>query len=231
MHRPLPRRPVDPADGCRWLTKYYSNTVREGHLSELSPAKRGRRKSSNSFAFTSWWADATNQPITELADFTRTFFAKHTLLNILTRYCVFDVDRKLLVMRPYQIVAAERLLQRIATATNHRQLGTVAAGGYIWHTTGSGKTLTSFKAAQLARALPEIDKVLFVVDRKDLDYQTMAHTKLWKRLDAKNPAKGYGTIAVGKTWCGYETWLNRVREECEQHPQRYRSIVAPPKPN
>ena len=155
------------------LTKYYSNTVREGHLSELSPAKRGRRKSSNSFAFTSWWADATNQPITELADFTRTFFAKHTLLNILTRYCVFDVDRKLLVMRPYQIVAAERILQRIATATNHRQLGTVAAGGYIWHTTGSGKTLTSFKAAQLARALPEIDKVLFVVDRKDLDYQTM----------------------------------------------------------
>ncbi|WP_347269019.1 type I restriction endonuclease subunit R [Paracoccus sp. (in: a-proteobacteria)] len=155
------------------LTKYYSNTVREGHLSELSPVKRGRRKSSNSFAFTSWWADATNQPITELADFTRTFFAKHTLLNILTRYCVFDVDRKLLVMRPYQIVAAERILQRIATATNHRQLGTVAAGGYIWHTTGSGKTLTSFKAAQLARALPEIDKVLFVVDRKDLDYQTM----------------------------------------------------------
>jgi type I restriction enzyme R subunit len=86
---------------------------------------------------------------------------------------VFDVDRKLLVMRPYQIVAAERILQRIATATNHKQLGTVAAGGYIWHTTGSGKTLTSFKAAQLARGLPNIDKVLFVVDRKDLDYQTM----------------------------------------------------------
>jgi type I restriction enzyme R subunit len=105
--------------------------------------------------------------------FTKTFFAKHTLLNILTRYCVFDVDRKLLVMRPYQIVAAERILQRIATATNHKQLGTVAAGGYIWHTTGSGKTLTSFKAAQLARGLPDIDKVLFVVDRKDLDYQTM----------------------------------------------------------
>jgi type I restriction enzyme, R subunit len=155
------------------LTKYYSNTVREGHLSEVSPAKRGRRKSSNSFSFTSWWADAKNQPITELADFTKTFFARHTLLNILTRYCVFDVDRKLLVMRPYQIVAAERILQRIATSTNHRQLGKVAAGGYIWHTTGSGKTLTSFKAAQLARALPEIDKVLFVVDRKDLDYQTM----------------------------------------------------------
>lgn len=155
------------------LTKYYSNTTRDGHLAEQRGNRRARGKTSNSFAFTSWWADAKNQPITELADFTKTFFAKHTLLNILTRYCVFDVDRKLLVMRPYQIVAAERILQRIATATNHRQLGTVAAGGYIWHTTGSGKTLTSFKAAQLARGLPEIDKVLFVVDRKDLDYQTM----------------------------------------------------------
>ncbi|GHU04336.1 DEAD/DEAH box helicase [Alphaproteobacteria bacterium] len=154
------------------LTKYYSNTVRDGHLAEQR-SRRDRKKTSNSFSFTSWWADAKNQPITELADFTRTFFAKHTLLNILTRYCVFDVDRRLLVMRPYQIVAAERILQRIATATNHRQLGTVAAGGAIWHTTGSGKTLTSFKAAQLARGLPEIDKVLFVVDRKDLDYQTM----------------------------------------------------------
>ncbi len=154
------------------LTKYYSNTVRDGHLAEQR-GKRSRQKSSNSFAFTSSWADAKNQPITELVGFTKTFFAKHTLLNILTRYCVFDVDRKLLVMRPYQIVAAEQILQRIATATNHRQLGTVSAGGYVWHTTGSGKTLTSFKAAQLARGLPGIDKVLFVVDRKDLDYQTM----------------------------------------------------------
>ena len=154
------------------LTKYYSNTVRDGHLAEQR-SKRSRQKTSNSFAFTSWWADAKNLPITELAGFARTFFAKHSLLNVLTRYCVFDVDRKLLVMRPYQIVAAERILQRIATATNHRQLGSVAAGGYIWHTTGSGKTLTSFKAAQLARGLPDIDKVLFVVDRKDLDYQTM----------------------------------------------------------
>jgi type I restriction enzyme R subunit len=154
------------------LTKYYSNTVRDGHLAEQR-SKRSRQKTSNSFAFTSWWADAKNQPITDLAGFTKTFFAKHTLLNILTRYCVFDVDRKLLVMRPYQIVAAEQILQRIATSTNHRHLGTTDAGGYIWHTTGSGKTLTSFKAAQLARGLLEIDKVLFVVDRKDLDYQTM----------------------------------------------------------
>ncbi len=154
------------------LTKYYSNTVRDGHLAERR-GKRNRQKTSNSFAFASWWADAKNRAITGLTDFTRTFFAKHSLLNVLTRYCVFDVDRKLLVMRPYQIVAAEQILQRIASSTNLRQLGKTAAGGYIWHTTGSGKTLTSFKAAQLARALPEVDKVLFVVDRKDLDYQTM----------------------------------------------------------
>ncbi len=154
------------------LTKYYSNTVRDEHLAEQR-GKRSRRKTSNSFSFTSWWADAKNQPIAELTGFTTTFFAKHTLLNVLTRYCVFDVDHKLLVMRPYQIAATEQILQRIATSTNHQQLGTAAAGGYIWHTTGSGKTLTSFKAAQLVQKLPEIDKVLFVVDRKDLDYQTM----------------------------------------------------------
>lgn len=173
------------------LTKYYSNTVREGHLAEQR-SKRGKNKTSNSFAFTSWWADAKNRPITELTGFTKTFFAKHTLLNILTRYCVFDVDRKLLVMRPYQIVAAEQILQRIATSTNHKQLGTVAAGGYIWHTTGSGKTLTSFKAAQLARGLPDIDKVLFVVDRKDLDYQTM---KEYERFE-KGAANSNASTAV-----------------------------------
>lgn len=173
------------------LTKYYSNTVRDGHLAEQR-SKRSKSKTSNSFSFTSWWADAKNQPITELAGFTKTFFAKHSLLNVLTRYCVFDVDRKLLVMRPYQIVAAERILQRIGTATNHKQLGTVAAGGYIWHTTGSGKTLTSFKAAQLARGLSEIDKVLFVVDRKDLDYQTM---KEYERFE-KGAANSNTSTAV-----------------------------------
>jgi type I restriction enzyme, R subunit len=154
------------------LTKYYSNTVREGHLAEQR-GRRGRRHTSNSFAFASWWADARNRPITDLVHFTKTFFARHTVLNLVTKYCVFDVDRKLLVMRPYQIAAAERILQRIATATNHRQLGRIEAGGYVWHTTGSGKTLTSFKAAQLARGLAGIEKVVFVVDRKDLDYQTM----------------------------------------------------------
>lgn len=155
------------------LTKYYSNTTRETHIAETAGRRKSRRVTSNSFEFTSWWADATNKPIPDLTGFAKTFFAKHTLLNILTRYCVFDVDRKLLVMRPYQIVAAERILQRIEVSTNYKQLGSLAAGGYVWHTTGSGKTLTSFKAAQLASALPSVEKVLFVVDRKDLDYQTM----------------------------------------------------------
>ena len=154
------------------LTKYYSNTTRSSHVAEATGAKRGK-KTSNSFEFTSWWADATNRPIQDLASFARTFLAKHTLLNVLTRYCVLTADRMLLVMRPYQIVATERILARIEIATNYKRLGTVAAGGYVWHTTGSGKTLTSFKAAQLASRLRSVDKVLFVVDRKDLDYQTM----------------------------------------------------------
>lgn len=154
------------------LTKYYSNTTRRQHLSEAAGAKRAR-KTSNSFEFTSWWADATNKPIQDLTGFTKTFFAKHSLLNILTKYCVLTADRMLLVMRPYQIVATERILQRIDISTNYKQLGSIAAGGYVWHTTGSGKTLTSFKTAQLASRLPSVDKVLFVVDRKDLDYQTM----------------------------------------------------------
>ena len=155
-------------------TKYYSNTTREQHVRESSESgKRRSRKTSNSFEFTSYWADANNKIIPDLVDFTKTFFAKHTILNILTRYCVFTSDQLLLVMRPYQIVATERILNRIEIATNYKKTGTVAAGGYIWHTTGSGKTLTSFKTAQLATSLPYIDKVLFIVDRKDLDYQTM----------------------------------------------------------
>ena len=155
-------------------TKYYSNTTRSEHIRESSEGavKKGKR-SSNSFEFTSWWADATNRPITDLVDFAKTFFAKHALLNILTRYCVFTTDKQLLAMRPYQIVATEKILSRIDVSTNYKKLGTVGAGGYIWHTTGSGKTLTSFKTAQLASKLPYVDKVLFVVDRKDLDYQTM----------------------------------------------------------
>ncbi len=155
-------------------TKYYSNTTRFEHIKELQKVTKGEgRKSSSSFEFTSWWADYKNRPIADLIDFTKTFFAKRTLLNILTRYCVFTSDRQLLVMRPYQIVATEQILHRIKVSTYYKQLGTIKAGGYIWHTTGSGKTLTSFKTAQLASGLDDIDKVLFVVDRKDLDYQTM----------------------------------------------------------
>lgn len=163
-------------------TKYYSNTTRSQHVRETSQnsAKKSKR-TSNSFEFTSWWADATNQPITDIMDFAKTFFAKHTILNILTRYCIFTSDQLLLVMRPYQIVATERILNRIEISTNYKQFGTVKAGGYIWHTTGSGKTLTSFKTAQLASKLPHVEKVLFVVDRKDLDYQTMIEYDKFKK--------------------------------------------------
>jgi len=155
-------------------TKYYSNTTRDAHIREFGESERRKsKKTSNSFEFTSYWADANNKVIADLVDFTKTFFAKHTLLNILTRYCVFTSEELLLVMRPYQIAAAERILGRINVSTNYKTTGTTDAGGYIWHTTGSGKTLTSFKAAQLATGLDTVDKVLFVVDRKDLDYQTM----------------------------------------------------------
>ena len=155
-------------------TKYYSNTTRISHIKECDNSRKKRRKkTSNSFEFTSYWADSNNKIIPDLVDFTKTFFAKYTILNILTRYCVFTSEELLLVMRPYQIVATERILNRIEVSTNYKKMGTIEAGGYIWHTTGSGKTLTSFKTAQLATALSYIDKVLFVVDRKDLDYQTI----------------------------------------------------------
>lgn len=157
-------------------TKYYSNTTRRNRVNERQPTANGGRRravTSNSFEFTSFWSDATNRIISDLEGFTETFFSRHTLLNVLTRYCVFTEQKQLLVMRPYQIAATERLINRIELSHNHRRFGNVEAGGYIWHTTGSGKTLTSFKAAQIASELPYIDKVFFVVDRKDLDYQTM----------------------------------------------------------
>ena len=154
-------------------TKYYSNTTRFNHIKDSKTQKVKKEKTSNSFEFTSYWADANNRIIPDLIDFTKTFFARHTILNILTRYCVYTSEGLLLVMRPYQIVATERILNRIEIANNYKKYGSVAGGGYIWHTTGSGKTLTSFKTAQLASRLDYIDKVLFVVDRKDLDYQTM----------------------------------------------------------
>ena len=173
-------------------TKYYSNTTRNSHVKEAAQNKSKGKKTSNSFEFTSFWSDGNNKVIADLVDFTKTFFAKHTLLNLLTRYCVFTAEELLLVMRPYQIAATERILNRIQIASQYKQGGTLEAGGYIWHTTGSGKTLTSFKTAQLACQLPYIDKVLFVVDRKDLDYQTM---KEYDRFE-KGAANGNTNTAV-----------------------------------
>lgn len=154
-------------------TKYYSNSTRYNAIKDAEAANTKKGKTSNSFEFTSFWADANNRIIPDLIDFTKTFFAKHTILNILTKYCVFTSENMLMVMRPYQITATERILNRIEIAHNYKKYGDIAAGGYVWHTTGSGKTLTSFKTARLASNLSFIDKVLFVVDRKDLDYQTM----------------------------------------------------------
>ncbi len=166
-------------------TKYYSNTVRYLHIKELSN-QDVKSKTSNSFSFTNYWSDSKNKLIEDLISFTQTFFAKHTILNILTKYCVFTSNKQLLVMRPYQIVATEKIINRIEISNNYQdKLGTTCAGGYIWHSTGSGKTLTSFKTAQLARDLDYVDKVLFVVDRKDLDYQTMKEYNKFEK-DAAN---------------------------------------------
>ena len=154
-------------------TKYYSNSTRFNAIKDATSGKTKKEKTSNSFEFTCYWSDSNNKVITDLVDFTKTFFAKHTILNILTKYCIFTAEDMLMVMRPYQITATERILNRIEIANNYKKYGSVAGGGYVWHTTGSGKTLTSFKSARLASQLPYIDKVLFVVDRKDLDYQTM----------------------------------------------------------
>ena len=175
------------------FTKYYSNTTRANHIKESeNSSKKHSKKTSNSFEFTSYWADGNNKVIPDLVDFTKTFFAKQTILNILTKYCVFTSEELLLVMRPYQIVATERILNRIEVSTNYKKTGTIEAGGYIWHTTGSGKTLTSFKTAQLATGLTYIEKVLFVVDRKDLDYQTI---KEYDRFE-KGAANGNKSTAV-----------------------------------
>ncbi len=145
-------------------SKYYSNTTRIAQIEKNNKA--------DTFEFTNYWADSKNHNIEDLMDFAKAFFAKRSLLNVLTRYCVFTSEEVLLVMRPYQIVAAERILERIKAAQNSKTYGS-QNGGYIWHTTGSGKTLTSFKSATLAKELESVSKVLFVVDRKDLDYQTM----------------------------------------------------------
>ena len=196
-------------------TKYYSNTTRSSHVKEMDEGgRRKSKKTSNSFEFTSFWADGNNKVIADLVDFTKTFFAKHTILNVLVRYCVFTSEDMLMVMRPYQIAATERILSRIEVSTNYKKMGTKEAGGYIWHTTGSGKTLTSFKTAQLACQLPYIDKVLFVVDRKDLDYQTM---KEYDRFE-KGAANSNKSTAV----------LQRQLEDKDEKgsPHEYRIIIT-----
>ena len=139
-------------------TRYFANTTAHNK---------------NNYEFTCEWADAKNKVIHDLEDFTKTFFEKRVILEVLTKYCVFDVNNTLLIMRPYQIAAAERILWKIKSSYEAKKAGKHGAGDFIWHTTGSGKTLTSFKAARLATELSFIGKVFFVVDRKDLDYQTM----------------------------------------------------------
>ncbi|WP_231723813.1 MULTISPECIES: type I restriction endonuclease subunit R [Gemella] len=139
-------------------TRYFANTT---------------AKNKNNYEFTCEWADAKNKVICDLEDFTKTFFEKRVILEVLTKYCVFDVNNTLLIMRPYQIAATESILWKIKSSYESKKAGRPEAGGFIWHTTGSGKTLTSFKTARLATTLGYIDKVFFVVDRKDLDYQTM----------------------------------------------------------
>lgn len=143
-------------------TKYFSNTLLYNN-----------EKNNDLFVFTNYWSDANNKLISDLEDFTVTFLQKRVLLSILTKYCVLTCENELLVMRPYQIAAAERIINRIKNANNDKKFGTIDSGGYIWHATGSGKTLTSFKVARDACEIPFIDKVFFVVDRRDLDYQTI----------------------------------------------------------
>jgi type I restriction enzyme R subunit len=195
-------------------TKYYSNSTRFNAIKDSASGKAKKEKTSNSFEFTSFWADANNRVLPDLMDFTKTFFARHTILNILTKYCIFTSENMLMVMRPYQITATERILNRIEIANNYKKYGSIAGGGYIWHTTGSGKTLTSFKTAQLASRLPYIDKVLFVVDRKDLDYQTM---KEYDRFE-KGAANSNTSTKV----------LQRQLEDRDEkgNPHEYRIIIT-----
>ena len=155
------------------FTKYYSNSTRFNVVEEHNGKRKAKKTGSSSFEFTSYWADAKNKTIIDLVDFTKTFLAKHAILKILTQFCVFTSNKMLMVMRPYQIAATEAIVNQVQIAENYKRWGTIEAGGYIWHTTGSGKTLTSFKAAQIVSELAFVDKVMFVVDRQDLDYQTM----------------------------------------------------------
>lgn len=172
------------------LTKYYSNSTRYSNDSNAHNAAGVKKTESTTFEFTSYWSDAENNNIYDLENFANTFLKKMTLLQVLTRYCVFTSDRTLMVMRPYQIAATERILQKIKYALLNRSSGKKMKGGYIWHTTGSGKTLTSFKTAQLASKMEGVKKVIFVVDRQDLDYQTMKEYDKFEKGCADGNADG-----------------------------------------
>ncbi|QUC05154.1 type I restriction endonuclease subunit R [Aggregatibacter sp. oral taxon 513] len=170
-------------------TRYFANTT---------------KRDKNSYDFTMNWATAKNTLIKDLKDFTATFLQKHTLLNVLVNYCVFDVSDTLLIMRPYQIAATERILWKIKSSYLAKNWSNKESGGYIWHTTGSGKTLTSFKAARLATELDFIEKVFFVVDRKDLDYQTM------KEYQRFSPDSVNGSESTAGLKCNIEKDDNKI---------------------
>ena len=170
-------------------TRYFANTT---------------KRDKNSYDFTMNWATAKNTLIKDLKDFTATFLQKHTLLNVLVNYCVFDVSDTLLIMRPYQIAATERILWKIKSSYQGKNWSNKDSGGYIWHTTGSGKTLTSFKAARLATELDFIEKVFFVVDRKDLDYQTM------KEYQRFSPDSVNGSESTAELKCNIDKDDNKI---------------------
>lgn len=170
-------------------TRYFANTT---------------KRNKNSFDFTMNWAKSDNSLIKDLKDFTATFFSKNSLLSVLLHYSVFDVSDTLLIMRPYQIAATERILWKIKSTYENKNWSKPESGGFIWHTTGSGKTLTSFKAARLATELPFIDKVFFVVDRKDLDYQTM------KEYQRFSPDSVNGSESTAGLKCNIERDDNKI---------------------
>lgn len=196
-------------------TKYYSNTVRDIRINGSN------RKNNDSYKFTINWADAENRPIEDLEDFTSTFLQKRTLLNVLFKYCVFTAEDKLLVMRPYQIVGCEKIINLIEMSENHKFYSTINGCGYLYHATGSGKTLESFKVAQLATALPYIDKVLFVVDRKDLDAQTQKEYDKFKKGSAnachstEKLRKNMEDLSCKITICT----IQKLNEFCKKYPK------------
>lgn len=187
-------------------TRYFANTL---------------ERNKNNYEFTCEWADAKNKAIHDLVDFTKTFFEKRVILEVLTKYCVFNSQNVLMIMRPYQIAATERILWKIKSSHESKSYGSAAAGGFIWHTTGSGKTLTSFKTARLATDLDFIDKVFFVVDRKDLDYQTMNEYKKFQK-DSVNGSKD--TKELKKSIEKYDnrivvTTIQKINEFVKKYPE------------